>query len=398
MEYKRLEEVCTLITDGTHQTPTYTDTGYIFLSSKNVTSGKIDWENVKYVSKELHEELSKRVIPKKNDILLAKNGTTGVAAIVDKDISFDIYVSLALLRPKEEINPKYLLRVINSQYTKRQFDKRLKGIGVKNLHLKEIKDITIPIPSIEIQKRIVEVLDKAQSLIDKKKEQIELLDELVKSRFIEMFGDPFKNEKNWEISKIEKYLNIITDYHSNGSYETLRNNVTLLDSPSYALMVRTTDLENNNFEENVKYIDEHAYNYLEKSKVFGGEIIINKIGSAGKVYLMPFLNRPVSLAMNQFLLRFDEDRVNHVYLYNLLLTSYMEREMQGKVRGAVTKTITKDAIKEIKIPIPPIELQNEFAEFVTQTDSIRSKMEASLSELEDNFNSLMQKAFKGELF
>ena len=74
MEYKRLEEVCTLITDGTHQTPTYTDTGYIFLSSKNVTSGKIDWENVKYVSKELHEELSKRVIPKKNDILLAKNG------------------------------------------------------------------------------------------------------------------------------------------------------------------------------------------------------------------------------------------------------------------------------------------------------------------------------------
>lgn len=398
MEYKRLEEVCTLITDGTHQTPTYTDTGYIFLSSKNVTSGKIDWENVKYVSKELHEELSKRVIPKKNDILLAKNGTTGVAAIVDKDISFDIYVSLALLRPKEEINPKYLLRVINSQYTKRQFDKRLKGIGVKNLHLKEIKDITIPIPSIEIQKRIVEVLDKAQYLIDKKKEQIELLDELVKSRFIEMFGDPFKNEKNWEISKIEKYLNIITDYHSNGSYETLRNNVTLLDSPSYALMVRTTDLENNNFEENVKYIDEHAYNYLEKSKVFGGEIIINKIGSAGKVYLMPFLNRPVSLAMNQFLLRFDEDRVNHVYLYNLLLTSYMEREIQGKVRGAVTKTITKDAIKEIKIPIPPIELQNEFAEFVTQTDSIRSKMETSLSELEDNFNSLMQKAFKGELF
>ena len=398
MEYKRLEEVCTLITDGTHQTPTYTDTGYIFLSSKNVTSGKIDWENVKYVSKELHEELSKRVIPKKNDILLAKNGTTGVAAIVDKDISFDIYVSLALLRPKEEINPKYLLRVINSQYTKRQFDKRLKGIGVKNLHLKEIKDITIPIPSIEIQKRIVEVLDKAQYLIDKKKEQIELLDELVKSRFIEMFGDPFKNEKNWEISKIEKYLNIITDYHSNGSYETLRNNVTLLDSPSYALMVRTTDLENNNFEENVKYIDEHAYNYLEKSKVFGGEIIINKIGSAGKVYLMPFLNRPVSLAMNQFLLRFDEDRVNHVYLYNLLLTSYMEREIQGKVRGAVTKTITKDAIKEIKIPIPPIELQNEFAEFVTQTDTIRSKMETSLSELEDNFNSLMQKAFKGELF
>lgn len=159
-------------------------------------------------------------------------------------------------------------------------------------------------------------------------------------------------------------------------------------------MVRTTDLENNNFEKGVKYIDEHAYNYLEKSKVFGGEVIINKIGSAGKVYLMPFLNKPVSLAMNQFMLRFNEDKVNHIFLYNLLLTSYMESKIKEKVRGAVTKTITKDAVRKINIIVPPIRLQNQFANFVKQVNSLKFEMETSLKELEDNFNSLMQKALK----
>ena len=213
-----------------------------------------------------------------------------------------------------------------------------------------------------------------------------------------MFGDPSKNKKGWDIYEIDEYLEFLTDYHSNGSYESLRDNVTLLDSPNYALMVRTTDLENNNFEKDVKYIDEHAYNYLEKSKVFGGEIIINKIGSAGKVYLMPFLNKPVSLAMNQFLLRFDQNKVNHIFLYNLLSTPYMEIKIKEKVRGAVTKTITKDAIRKINIIVPPIEVQNQFADFVKQVDKLKFEMEQSLKELENNFNSLMQKAFKGELF
>ena len=96
--WARLQSICEPITDGTHKTPVYSDSGYIFLSSKNVTSGKIDWDNVMYIPEELHEELYSRLQPKKNDILLAKNGTTGVSAIVDRDCIFDIYVSLALIR------------------------------------------------------------------------------------------------------------------------------------------------------------------------------------------------------------------------------------------------------------------------------------------------------------
>ncbi len=146
-----LEGICELITDGTHQTPTYADTGTIFLSAKNVTSGYIDWENIKYIPQSLHLELHRRLAPKVGDILLAKNGTTGVAAIVDRDCIFDVYVSLALLRPKHDVLPSYLLGAINSPICKKQFNESLKGIGVPNLHLKEIRTTKIPMPPMQVQ-------------------------------------------------------------------------------------------------------------------------------------------------------------------------------------------------------------------------------------------------------
>jgi type I restriction enzyme, S subunit len=87
--------------------------------------------------------MQKRVSPRINDILLAKNGTTGVAALVDRDVDFDIYVSLALLRPLAAILPRFMLHFTNSYVAKEQFNKRLKGVGVPNLHLNEIREVTI---------------------------------------------------------------------------------------------------------------------------------------------------------------------------------------------------------------------------------------------------------------
>ncbi len=156
-----IENVCIKITDGTHQTPKYTLKGIKFLSAKDVTSKKITWENIKYISDALHMELKKRVLPQRNDILLAKNGTTGVAAIVDTDEEFSIYVSLALLRPNTNIIiPEYLLHYINSQIAKNQFNNKLIGIGVPNLHLSEIKNTKIILPNIVKQQEIVNKLNE----------------------------------------------------------------------------------------------------------------------------------------------------------------------------------------------------------------------------------------------
>ncbi len=158
-EHIKLNDLCEIITDGTHQTPTYADKGVIFLSAKNVTSEVIDWENIKYIPDSLHNELKKRVSPQKGDILLAKNGTTGVAAIVDRDCVFDIYVSLCMLRPKKTVNVQYLLLAINNPITKDKFNKSLIGIGVPNLHLNKIRETTVPIPSPKFQDEISSLLN-----------------------------------------------------------------------------------------------------------------------------------------------------------------------------------------------------------------------------------------------
>ena len=169
-EWCLLPDLCSIpITDGTHQTPTYTDKehGIPFISSKDVTSQKINWNNIKFITRDLHESLYKRIAPQRDDILLAKNGTTGVAALVENDYIFDIYVTLAVIRPiKELVLPIYLWRVINSSFCKKQFDNHLTGIGLPNLHLTDIKKTIIPLSPLAEQKRIVNEVEKWFALID----------------------------------------------------------------------------------------------------------------------------------------------------------------------------------------------------------------------------------------
>lgn len=171
-EVVTIENVCSLIKDGTHQTPQYTEDrekGYKFLSSKDVMSQKIDWADIKYIPAELHEKLYATIKPQRNDILMSKNGVNyGVAAVNDTDEVFDIYVSLALLRPKKIIDPVFFRCVINNPETKRQFDSSIKGIGVPNLHLGEIKKTQILLPPKELQKEFVvfvEQVDKSKVVV-----------------------------------------------------------------------------------------------------------------------------------------------------------------------------------------------------------------------------------------
>ena len=171
-EIRTIQDVCEPIKDGTHQTPEYTEdteNGFKFLSSKDVTSGKIDWDHLKYIPDHLHEALYARIAPRKGDLLLAKNGTTGIAAIVDRDEVFDIYVSLALLRPKS-VDSTYLWGAVNAQETKEQFDASLKGIGVPNLHLGEIKKTKIIVPPMDKQlefSAFVSQVDKSKFAVQK---------------------------------------------------------------------------------------------------------------------------------------------------------------------------------------------------------------------------------------
>jgi len=375
----------------------FSETGKPFVKMKDLgrahfSNNLVEIENK--ISDEKAAELNLKII-KKGSILLPRSGSVGLnhRAVLGIDSYMVSHICALEVTNKNIMNniyAYYYLRTISmDRITK-------KTTGLDAITFEDLGKIKIPLPPLEEQIQIATVLSKAENLIAKRKKSIELLDEFVKSTFLQMFGDPVRNEKGWEKKNFGSVIEILTDYHANGSYEILRDNVTLKKEPDYALMVRTTDLEKNDFSVDCNYIDEKTYNFLERSKVFGGEIIINKIGSAGKVYLMPKLNRPTSLGMNAFLLRFNKN-ANNLYIYHLLVSDYGKNSIEKRVKGAVTKTITKEAVRGIEIPIPPLPLQNEFAEIVNKAELLKEKYLKSLEELENLYGSLSQKAFRGEL-
>ncbi|WP_417210500.1 restriction endonuclease subunit S [Antarctobacter sp.] len=158
-----LKDVCEFITDGTHQTPTYFDSGFLFLSAKNIKDGQLDWKDVKYIDEVQHIAMQKRLAPRLGDLLIRKNGAGyGAAALVDRDVIFDVYVSLAVLRPKNFILPEYMLQFANSSFAQSQFKDRIKGQGVPNLHLQEIRQVKLPVPNdIRVQKDIADKIQTA---------------------------------------------------------------------------------------------------------------------------------------------------------------------------------------------------------------------------------------------
>lgn len=119
--------------------------------------------------------------------------------------------------------------------------------------------------------------------------------------------------------RLGEIISLLTDYHANGSYQILSRNVNLSENPDYSLMVRAIDLEKNDYESDVRYVSKHAYDFLRKTKMYGQEIIIDKIGNAGEVFLMPSLERPVTLGMNLFMLRLKED-YEPAYVYSFLIS------------------------------------------------------------------------------
>ena len=369
IQYKKLGEICDFISGGTPS------------KSKNEywKNGNIPWIKIsdfkeKYIKfseekiTKIGLENSSAKILKKGTILYTIFASVGKVAILDIEATTNQAIVGINLKEDNSIDKDFLYYFLSS--IENNIKKQARGVAQNNINISILKNINIPILPMSFQKNIVKTLNKLENILENFKQKKLLINFLNKSLFSRMFGDIKTNDKNWKIKKFHEIISILTDYHANGSYKILKDNVELLDFKEYALMIRTTDLENNNFIQGVKYINEKAYNFLKKTKIFGGELIINKIGSAGNVYLMPYLNIPVSLGMNQFMIRLKKDYSN-IFYYKLLTTEYYTNVIKSNVQGAVTKTITKEAIKNIDIIIPPIELQNKFAERVEKIEKLK---------------------------
>lgn len=381
--------------------------GVPVIRTTNFTNiGRLNLKDLVFRNIDIDKYSNKRL--NKGDLIIEKSGgspTQPVGRVVifdednDKTYFFNNFTSV--LRPKEMLNSHYALYLMKDLYNKRKVLKyQNKTTGIINLKLNDyISNTKIELPSIDIQERIAEVLDLNQSLIDKKKEQIEKLDLLVKSKFIEMFGDPINNPMKWEVKKMKNISSEIMSGNTPKGGEQV-----YIDSG--IMFLRSQNVWKNKLVlDDVAYIDQATHNKMKKSSLKNKDILMTKTGrintensSLGRAAM--FLGKDDSANINGhvYLIRLQKQIINEFVLY--ILTS---KEYRGYIRsvcvgGIDKRQLNKEHIEKFPIIYPPVKMQEKFVNYVKQVDKLKFEMEKSLKELEDNFNSLMQKAFKGELF
>lgn len=276
-----------------------------------------------------------------------------------------------------------------------------RGAAQKNLNVKEFKKLKISIAPLDEQKHIVALLDTVFADLEqtraKTEKNLKNARELFNSYLQQVFSQKGDDITSTELGDV---VHVLTDYHANGSYKVLKQHVELSEQEDFAWMVRNTDFEKN-FQNDKRYISEHAYNYLTKSKLFGGEIIMSKIGNAGKVYLMPETDRACSLAMNLFLIRLDATKANNEYVYRYLNSSSGKTQIAPRLKGAATQTITKDNVRSLLIPLPSLAKQEKHVLALQDLEGETKALEALYLKKLDNIDelkkSILQKAFSGEL-
>ena len=349
---------------------------------------------LKYVPLDYFENLSKGVI-QESDILIVKDGaTTGKVAYVDEKFNLKkacINEHLFLIRTQKGLVPKYLFYFFFSKTGQNQILKDFRGATVGGIS-KEFIDMKIYLPQIKIQNKIIQVLDKSQELIDNRKKQIEALDELVKSKFIEMFGDPVSNPKGWKCDELKNVTLKITD-GKHGDCENEEN--------SGYYFISAKDINDRKIcTENSRQITKNDFDETNKRTMLqsGDIVIVNTGATIGKTAIATSedVSKNLTFQKSVAIVTVDTDKLLSEFLEQYII--FDRDRIYNNASGSAQKNWLLSQMRSYKIILPPVELQNSFVNFVKQFDKLKFEMENSLKELEDNFNSLMQKAFKGELF
>lgn len=385
---KKLKDVCTRITDGTHVTPKYLDKGIPFLSVKNVKPEGIDFDNVKFISKEEHRKLTARCKPLKGDILLTKVGTIGVAKEVQEEIEFSIFVSVALLKPDATvIDSSYLEYALNYNGTQNQFRKRLKGIGVRDLHLEEIREVEIPLPLLEKQRKIAGLLRRGDSLRRNREKTNKTHDLLLQSIFNKMFGQQSDCLQEIKWIAIEDCMEAIIDYRGKTPPKT---------SIGIPLVTAKIVGDRELFEPN-EFISPDIYDkWMVRGFPRYGDVIFTTEAPLGKVAQLKIKGK-VALAQRILLLRGKKDVVSNEFLMYALTSNKVRHDIESRSTGSTVKGIRQKEFRKVKIPVPPVELQNNFSDIARKIDSIHAQRNVITQEINQLSDCLMSKVFKGQL-
>jgi type I restriction enzyme S subunit len=371
------------------RTTNFTNNGYI--NYEKVVLRDIDQKKVE----------SKKLL--KGDLIIEKSGgspTQPVGRVVyfESDEIFLCNNFTAILRPKKEkVFPKYLHYIL---FVGHQFGLtsafQNKTTGIINLQLpKYLENLQIPLPPLETQQKIASILDAADTLRQKDKALLAKYDELTQALFLDMFGDTWVNPKKWKEYLVEELASKEKNSIKAGPFgSSLKKEFYV--KKGYKIygqeQVIKDDMSFGNY-----YIDEKKYKELENCKVKTGDILISLVGTYGKISVIPHVFEEGIINPRLMKITPDEKIIRPDFLKILLQGSASIIQMKNQSRGGTMDIVNVGIMRKIKLPVPPIALQTQFSERVAIIEQQKAIAHASLEKSEQLFNSLLQKAFKGEL-
>ncbi|MDK0501149.1 restriction endonuclease subunit S [Clostridium perfringens] len=344
-----------------------------------------------YISEKAREKA--RIIPA-NSLLVSCIGSIGKLGINEKEVAFNQQINAIV--PNNKIkSSRYLAYLL--KYNQKKLESIANAPVVPIINKTQFSEFEVLIhENLNFQEQITQILDKSKEIIEKRKEQIQFLDKLVKSKFIEMFGDPVINPKGWKYPKIEEVVANEKNAIKAGPFGSALKKEYYIKS-GYKIygqeQVISGDINLGDY-----YISEEKYKELENYAIKSNDVLISLVGTYGKLLIVPTIFEAGIINPRLMKITFNSNLINTIYFKFFFQSESLRNRLSDNTHGGTMPILNVGIVRNINIPIPPIELQNQFADFVKQVDKLKFEMEKSLKELEDNFNSLMQNAFKGELF
>ncbi len=386
----RLSEIAELITKGT--TPTtigfdFLDKGVNFLRIECFSeSGDLIKDKVAHISEECHAKL-KRSQLESGDILFSIAGAIGRVAIVTKEmLPANTNQALAIIRiTRKDVFLPYIKLILTSPIVKAQFERKKQGVAQLNVSLKDLNELEIPLPEFDKQIKYATLFGKVSSVIGAYRQQLQNLDNLVKARFVEMFGSADRFEAVPLDDSVEEMF--IGPFGS-----SLKNECFVAENQGYCMVYEQKHAIKKTMDVDTRYVDEKKYKELRRFTVQGGDIIVSCRGTIGETFIIPE-SAPFGIMHPSIMkIRLKASVYNRVF-FNHLLQTVLERHEADANGSGVKMAITATALGKECFIKPPMELQNQFAAFVAQTDKSKVAIQAALDESQLLFDSLMQKYF-----
>ena len=362
MKY-RLIEICAGITDGSHNPPAGgCKSDYMMISSKNVFDDEITLDDPRYLTEDQFNQENNRTRVASGDVLMTIVGTVGRTAVVPNDfVNITLQRSVAVFHTNNDIcKSRYLMYLLRAK--RHYFESEAHGVAQKGIYLKQLSDVMVDIPEIAEQTHILDILDHLQKVIFLRKQELIQLNEIVKARFVEMFGDPVDNPKGW-ITKSLKEL--VTD-DCTISYGIVQTGE---DQEDGVPVFRPVDIVNHvPLKSELKRTTEEISNKYKRTILKGREMLITVRANIADTCVVGEEFAGCNVGRGIVPIRTKEDEISLEFLKHQIDSKHLNDNIKAMAKGITLIQLNMEDLREIKLIVPTMDEQIAYVDFVKQAD------------------------------